>query len=296
MAITRTELCGAFPAIVTPFTKDGSAVDLRSLERLAMVQLQGGCAGIVACGSTGEAVTLNDDEYRAVITTVAGVVRTFGKGLCIAGIGTSSTARAVALAEALGDAVDALLLVTPPYNKPTQEGIIAHFEAVRAKAKAPIVAYNVPGRTASNMLPATVTTLAERGVIIGIKESSGSIDQVTEIAAAVGDSISVLSGEDSLVLPTLALGGRGVVTVTGNVLPDKVSALVASGLGGDWELCRSIQFETLPITKAMFLETNPIPVKAALALKGMIANPTVRLPLTPASRATIERLKQVLAL
>jgi 4-hydroxy-tetrahydrodipicolinate synthase len=296
VALTRSELCGAIPAIVTPFSKDGATVDHQSLERLALAQLQGGCAGIVVCGSTGEAVTLDDHEYRAVIATVSGAVRSFGKGFCVAGIGSSSTARAAAIAESLGDSVDALLLVTPPYNKPTQEGILAHFEAVRAKAKAPIIAYNVPGRTASNMLPATVATLAERGVIIGIKESSGSIDQVTEIAAAVGNSISVLSGEDSLVLPTLVLGGRGVVTVTGNVVPEKVSAMVASGLAGEWERCRALQFETLPLTKSMFMETNPIPVKAALALKGMIAHPTVRLPLTPATRATIDRLKHILAL
>ena len=294
--LAEAELRGAIPAIVTPFTKDGSEIDFVSLEKLAALQLEGGCAGIVACGSTGEAVALTDDEYRSVIATVAGVVRSFGDRFCIAGVGASSTARAMALAEALGDSVDALLVVTPPYNKPTQRGLIAHFEAVRAKAKAPILAYNVPGRTAVNMLPVTVENLASRGVIAGIKESSGSIEQVTEIAAAVGDSFALLSGEDSLVLPTLALGGRGVVTVTGNLLPEKISALVAAGLNGVWEQARALQFATLPITKAMLAETNPMPIKAALALKGMIAHPTTRLPLTPAAGATVEHLKQLLAL
>jgi 4-hydroxy-tetrahydrodipicolinate synthase len=292
--ISRAALCGAIPAIVTPFTRDGAAVDLSSLNRLALHLLEQGCSGIVACGSTGEAIALSDDEYRAVVETVAGAVKSFGSGFCIAGIGASSTARAAAMAEGLGKSVDAILLVTPPYNKPSQEGIIAHFEAVKAKAQVPLVAYNVPGRTAVNMLPTTVVSLAKRKVIVGIKESSGSIDQVTEIAAAVGDEISILSGEDSLALPTMALGGRGVVTVTGNVLPQKVSAMVAAALQQEWDRCRALQFETLALTKAMFMETNPIPVKAALAMQGMISHPTTRLPLTPAGLSTVERLKQLL--
>lgn len=295
--ILRSELlCGAIPAVVTPFTRDSSEVDYSSLERLIGTLLQGGCSGVVVCGSTGEAVTLSDDEYRAVIKAACAVVRSFGKGFCIAGIGSSSTARSAAMAEALGESVDGLLLVAPPYNRPSQEGILAHFDAVNKIARAPIIAYNVPSRAAVQILPETIKILVDRELIIGVKESSGSIDQVTDIAASTLGRAALLSGEDSLVLPTMALGGQGVISVTANLIPDKISALVDACRRGDWERARQLQFETLPLTRAMFAETNPIPVKAALALKGVISNPAVRLPLLPASRSTVEKIKGLINL
>ena len=294
MILNKDSLRGAIPAIVTPFNHDSSAVDYPSLEKLIGTVLQGGCSGVVVCGSTGEAVTLSDDEYRDVIKTACAVVSAFGKGFCIAGIGSSSTARSAAMAEALGDTVDGLLLVAPPYNRPSQDGIVAHFDAVKKRSRAPIIAYNVPSRAAVQILPETIKKLVERDLAIGVKESSGSIDQVTDIASSILEKAALLSGEDSLVLPTMSLGGQGVISVTANVIPEKIAALVDACLRGDWERGRQLQFETLPLTRAMFMETNPIPVKAALAIKGVISTPAVRLPLLPASRLTVEKIRELI--
>ena len=188
------------------------------------------------------------------------------------------------------------MLVSPPYNKPPQNGLVAHFAAVRSACDTPIIAYNVPGRTGVNLLPKTVGKLVTEGLIIGIKESSGSVDQALDIFSLVGDRTAVLSGEDSLVHPIMACGGKGTVSVVANILPDAVSEMVRAGLEGRWEESRAIQLDLLPVARAMFVETNPIPVKAALAMKGLIRFPATRLPLTAADAATVELLKTTLSL
>jgi len=295
MRLSSETLRGAFPAIVTPFTADASAVDYDSFGELIDHQLRGGVRGIVVCGSTGETATLTDEEYRAVVTFARS--RIGDRGFVIAGIGASSTARAVDLARFLQSlAVDGILLVTPPYNKPTQNGLVAHFSAVRSASDTPLIAYNVPGRTGVNLLPKTVGRLVAEDLIIGIKESSGSVDQALDIFSIVGGRTAVLSGEDSLVHPIMACGGTGTVSVVANLFPDKVSEMVRAGLDGRWEESRSIQMSLLPVARAMFVETNPIPIKAALAMKGLIRCPATRLPLTGAETTTIELLKSTLAL
>lgn len=295
MKLSTATVSGVFPAIVTPFTADGGAIDYDSLRELLDYQLRGGVRGVVVCGSTGETVTLSDDEYRAVVTFVRSHVG--DRGAVIAGIGANSTARAVALARFVESAeVDGILLVTPPYNKPTQNGIVAHFAAVRDATETPIVAYNVPSRTGVNLLPQTIGRMVAEGLIIGIKESSGSIDQALDLLSLTGDRAAVLSGEDALIHPMMACGGKGAVSVVANVFPDMVAEMVRAALESRWDDSRRIQMKLLPIVRAMFVESNPIPVKAALALKGLIRYPTTRLPLTPAEGPTVELLKRVLEL
>ncbi len=292
-ALTPATLTGTYPAIVTPFTERGDAVDFDSFGALIDFQISHGVNGIVVCGSTGEAVTLEESEYRSVIEFARRQVG--DRATVIAGIGAQSTTRAVSLARFLASVgVDGILLVTPPYNKPTQNGIVSHFAAVHAAVPVPIIAYNVPSRTGVNLLPKTVGRLADEGLIVGIKESSGSLDQALDIVALIGERAGLLSGEDSLVTPMMSIGARGVVSVTANVVPELVSALTSAALTGDWTRAKELQLELLPLARAVFTETNPIPIKAALHLKGLIRFPTTRLPLTPAEPATIARLKEVL--
>lgn len=293
--LTPSSLAGTFPAIVTPFTERGEAVDFDSFGTLIDYVIAHGVTGLVVCGSTGEAVTLSAEEYRNVIEFARH--RVGNRATVVAGVGASSTSRAVELAQlvsAIG--VDAILLVTPPYNKPTPTGVVAHFAAVRSSTAAPIIAYNVPSRTGMNLLPHTVGRLVDEGLIIGLKESSGSVDQALDVAALCGKRLAVLAGEDSLVTPIMSIGGRGVVSVTANIVPEIVAALVNAALNGRSNEARDIQIELLPLARAMFTETNPIPVKSALHLKGLIRFPTTRLPLTPPEPATLDRLRTVLGL
>ncbi|MFM1848074.1 MAG: hypothetical protein RL417_1548 [Pseudomonadota bacterium] len=295
MAPGNQLLWGTFPAIVTPFSDDGSRVDFDSFKELLDFQIAHGVSGVVVCGSTGETATLSEDEYRDVVSFARNYVGS--RAAVIAGIGANSTKRAVELAaflESVG--VDGILLVTPPYNKPTQNGLLAHFAAVRAAVDTPIIAYNVPGRTGVNLLPKTVGRLADEGLIAGLKESSGSIDQVLDIVSLVGSRIALLSGEDSLIHATMASGGVGAVSVVANVDPALVVRITAAALKEEWRGARDAQLQMLPLARAVFTETNPIPIKAALWLKGLIRYPTTRLPLTPAEPQTIELLKRVLAL
>ena len=295
MSSLQPVFCGTYPAIVTPFNESGSEVDYDSFRELLDFQIEGGVRGVVVCGSTGETATLSDEEYRAVVSFAQKHVS--GRAQVIGGIGASSTSRAVELARFLSSSgVDGILLVTPPYNKPTQNGLFSHFAAVHSAVDTPIMAYNVPSRTGSNLLPKTVARLVDAGIIVALKESSGSMDQVLDILALVGDRLAVLSGEDSLVHATMASGGVGAVSVVANVAPQLVSRLTAAALAEDWRAARDLQREMLPLARAVFTETNPIPIKAALCLKGLIRFPTTRLPLTPAEPATIELLKRVLGL
>ena len=293
MTLNRKDIFGSFPALVTPFTADGSAIDFASFEALLAVQKSAGVTGYVVCGSTGESATLTPDEYKKAIEFVV----QFNKKEkpVIAGIGTSSTAVACELGKlhaACG--VDATLVVTPPYNKPPQRGIIEHFRSIKKAAGLPLIAYNIPGRSALNVTPQTVNALADEGLIIGVKESSGNIDQVLDLIALVEDKIAVLSGEDSLVHVMMASGGHGVISASQNAAPKQFADLVAADLAGDFSTGKRIQAAILPLVRAMFVETNPIPVKVALKLQGVIKHDTVRLPLVPAESTTIERVKKII--
>ncbi|WKZ56775.1 MAG: 4-hydroxy-tetrahydrodipicolinate synthase [Bdellovibrionota bacterium] len=286
-------LQGSFTALATPFSADGSKVDFDSLSRLIEHQITNGAHGVVVCGSTGEAATLQESEYKEVVSFS---VREVNQRVpVIAGIGSNDTARAVEMARWLDStAVDGLLVVAPPYNKPPQRGIIAHFDAVHAVNKRPIVAYNIPGRTGVNILPATLAAMFDEGVIAGVKESSGVVDNTLEITALTGGRLPVLSGEDAQVVALMANGAKGVITATGNVIPETFVNMTRAALSGDFSAARAEQLAALPVVKAMFSETNPIPVKAALHMIGVISHPTVRLPLVPAEPRTIELLRSVL--
>ena len=293
MTFSRDTLKGTHTAIVTPFTKDGSAVDFDSLNNLIEFQIGAGVDGIVVCGSTGEAQTLGDDEFQKVVSFTKDSVRS--RVPVTAGIGTNSTLKAAAIAGLLDEiGVDGILVVAPPYNKPPQRGIIAHFEAIKRATRLPLIAYNVPGRTGCNILPATIATLVRQGTVIGVKEASGSMDQVLDLLTLVRDDCAVLSGEDSLVSSLMLSGGKGVISASANIIPEIFVEITAAALGGDWERARDAQFRALPWIRLMFSETNPIPVKTAVALKGVIKHATLRQPLCAAEEGTVERIRSML--
>lgn len=287
---------GIYTALVTPFTEDSSSIDLKSLEKLIEYQISAGISGIVACGSTGESATLTEDEFREVVKKTQSVT----KGLipCVVGIGTNDTRRACELTEYLStQKVDGLLIVTPPYVKPTQAGIIEHFRKIKAAAKGvPLIAYNIPGRAVANILPETVARLADEDLIIGIKDSTGSLDQALDSEFLLKGRISVVAGDDSLILPLMACGGRGAISASANAIPEILVALCKFFESGDVYKARECQLKALPIIRALFMETNPIPVKAALKERGIISCGSVRLPLTNAQNSTIERLKSLFGL
>ena len=282
------KLKGAFTAIVTPFKKD--KVDFDALKKIVSFQLAGGAAGLVPCGSTGEAATLSPEEYLEVIKTVVAAAK--GKVPVMPGTGTNSTARSVEMVKkvsALG--VDGLLAIVPYYNKPTQEGMTAHFAELAKATRLPIVLYNIPGRTGVNMLPATVLGLRRKFFnIAGIKEASGNLDQVSEIINGADKDFAVMSGDDSLTLPMLAVGAKGVVSVVSNVAPAETSRMCDLFLKGDVIGAAAIHHELFPLVKVLFTETNPIPVKYAVSLLGLCA-PEPRLPLTPLTEPRRSPLK-----
>jgi 4-hydroxy-tetrahydrodipicolinate synthase len=281
---------GSYVAIVTPF-KNGK-VDAAGLKGLIEFHIENGTSGIVPCGTTGESATLVRAEHEEVIGIA--VETSKGRVPVLAGTGSNATHEAIELtqsAEKLG--ADGALLITPYYNKPTQEGLYQHFTAVAKETKLPIVLYNVPSRTAVNMLPATVARLAKIKNIVGIKEASGDLVQISEIIQACDSDFSVISGEDALNWPILALGGKGFISVTANIVPDKFSRLYKAASEGDVETAKSLHYELLKLNDVMFIETNPIPVKAALALMGRIGN-EFRLPLCPPSDDNLNKLKSVL--
>lgn len=282
---------GPSVALITPFIK-AKEVDYNALKEIIEYQLKNGTKGFVPCGTTGEAATLTMDERKKVIEKTIEFV---GKrGFVIAGTGTNSTASTVELTKFAKDAgADGVLLVCPYYNKPTQEGIYQHYKTVAESVDIPIVIYNIPGRTGVNIAPETVKRLANIPNIVGIKEASGSIIQVSEIVRECGESFTVLSGEDALTLPIMSVGGKGVISATSNVVPREMAELVNLSLSNRYEEARAIHFKLLPLFKALFAETNPGPVKAALKLMGM-CDGSLRLPLVPVSPSTEELLKKVL--
>ena len=283
-------LKGSIVAIITPF-KDGK-VDEEAYRELIEFQIANGTSAIVPCGTTGESATLNMEEHRRVIDIAVEAVHK--RVPVIAGTGGNSTAEAIELTvHAKKAGADATLQVTPYYNKPTQEGLFQHFRAIAKGAPLPQVLYNVPGRTSVNMLPETVARLAEMPEVVAIKEASGNLGQMSEILRLAGDQITLLSGDDNLTLPILAIGGKGVVSVIANIVPRETADMVQAWEDGQVETAREVFFRLLPMCQAMFFETNPIPVKTAVALMGK-AGGELRLPLAPMSSANLEKLKGVL--
>ncbi len=285
------KLKGCFTAIVTPF-RNGK-VDFKALRKIVRFQVENGIDGLVPCGSTGEAATLTPEEYLAVIKTV--VAAAGGKVPVMPGVGTNSTAKSVELVKkvsALG--VDGLLAIVPYYNKPTQEGMTAHFSALARATRLPVVLYNIPGRTGVNMLPATVLGLRKKFKnIVGIKEASGSLDQVSEIINGSDEDFTVMSGDDSLTLPMMSVGAKGVISVLSNVAPAETGLMCCLFLEGELESAAAIHHVLFPLGKALFTETNPIPVKYAASLLGL-CRPEPRLPLLPLSEACRAPLKAAL--
>lgn len=281
---------GSIVAIVTPF-KDNK-LDERALKDLIEWHIAEGTNAIVPCGTTGESATLEYDEHYRVIELTVQTVK--GRVPVIAGTGANSTAETIMMtgkAKEIG--ADGALLVVPYYNKPTQEGLYRHYKAVAEAVDIPIVLYNVPGRTALNMLPATVARLAEIKNIVAIKEASANMAQVSEVIRLCGDSITVLSGDDFTTFPLMTLGGKGTISVSANVSPKDVSDMCAALKKGDYEKARTLHFKLEPLNKAMFIETNPIPVKTALSLMGKIQE-EMRLPLCPMSAENREKLRNII--
>jgi 4-hydroxy-tetrahydrodipicolinate synthase len=282
---------GSIVAIVTPF-KDGQ-VDEEAFRELIEFQIVNGTRAIVPCGTTGESATLNVEEHARVIDIALEAVNK--RVPVIAGTGGNSTSEAIELTEhAKKVGADATLQVTPYYNKPTQEGLYRHFKAIADAVPLPQVLYNVPGRTSVNMLPETVARLAELPEVVAIKEASGNLGQMAEIVRLAGDKITLLSGDDNVTLPVLALGGKGVISVVANIEPKDSADLVKVWEEGRVEEAKALFYKLFPLCQAMFFETNPIPVKTSLALMGKIQD-EMRLPLCPMSPANLGRLKKALA-
>jgi 4-hydroxy-tetrahydrodipicolinate synthase len=282
--------CGT--ALVTPFREDLS-LDEAALRRLVRRQLEAGIDFLAPCGTTGENPTLTRAEHLRVVEIT--LQEAAGRAPVLAGCGGYNTAEVIELAHELEALkVDGLLSVTPYYNKPTQEGLYQHYKALAAATRLPIVVYSVQGRTGVNVEPATVRRLAEVDNIVGIKEASGNIAQMAAILRLVPERFAVLSGDDAVTLPLIALGGRGVISVVSNQIPAEMTRLVRLCLAGDFAAARALYYKFLPLMEANFIESNPIPVKAALARMGLLA-PVWRLPLTPPRPETWARIEQVLA-
>jgi len=285
------KLKGCFTALVTPF-RNGK-VDTEALKKIVRFQLENGVSGLVPCGSTGEAATLTPEEYALVIKTVVAAVK--GRVPVVPGVGTNSTAKSVEMVKkvsALG--ADGLLAIVPYYNKPTQEGMAAHFSELAKATRLPIILYNIPGRTGVNMLPATALGLrAKFSHIVGIKEASGNLDQVSEIINGADEEFAVMSGDDSLTLPMMSVGARGVISVASNAAPAEVEQMCELFLKGEVVGAAAIHHELFPLVKALFTETNPIPVKYAASLLGL-CSPEPRLPLLPLSEVRRSGLKEAM--
>ena len=274
----KTLFTGAATAIITPMFNDGS-VDYETFGRLIDWQVTSGIDAIVVAGTTGERSTLSDDEHKDVVTYC--VDRVNGRVPVIAGTGSNDTAYAIELTKHCCNAgADAMLLVSPYYNKATQNGLIASFSAIADISTKPCILYNIPSRTGCNVLPKTVAKLADHGNIIGIKEACGNISQIAELASLVEGKMDIYSGNDDQVVPVLSLGGKGVISTLSNLLPKETSEMCHAFLDGDVKKARDMQLRYIPLINALFSEVNPIPVKAALAKMGYGAN-ALRLPLTP---------------
>jgi len=288
---TELKLRGAMTAIVTPFRDDG-AVDRDALAGLVRWQVECGIDGLVPCGTTGEGATLGGDEQAEVIATVSEAVA--GRVPVIAGCGSNDTRRTVDAARRAGQAgADALLVVTPYYNKPNHSGMLDHYRAVTEATDLPVVVYNVPGRTGQNLGAEWTLELAEMPGIVAVKEASGDLDQIATILAGRPVGFAVLSGDDNLTVPTVALGADGVISVASNEAPGEMAAMVAAALDGDLRTARELHFRLLPLMRANFVESNPVPVKTALGLLGRCSE-SVRAPLGAPTEATRGLLRAAL--
>ncbi len=274
----KTLFTGAGTALITPMTA-GGAVDFEALDKLVDFQLENGIPALVACGTTGEASTLTDEEHLAVIKRV--VDRVNGRCCVIGGTGSNDTAHAIEMTkEACAIGVDGCLVVTPYYNKTTQSGLVASFTAIADAATKPVILYNVPGRTGLNIVPATYAALADHPMIAGIKEANGNMSAAAETMRLVGDRLAVYSGEDAMITPMLSIGGAGVISVLSNVLPKETNEICTKFFEGDVKGSAQLQLKLLPLINALFSQTNPIPVKAAMARMGYCED-VLRLPLIP---------------
>lgn len=281
---------GSIVALITPFLN--GAVDEDKLRQLVEFHIENGTDAIVPCGTTGESSTLDYNEHMGVIRIVIEQCRK--RIPVIAGTGSNSTAEAIELSQKAKEAgADGVLLVTPYYNKPSQEGLYQHFRAIADAVAVPQMLYNVPGRTSVNMLPETVARLAEHKNIVAIKEATGSLQQASEIINLCGESLAVFSGDDFITFPMMACGGKGVISVVSNIMPGKVAALVDAFFSGDMAEAQRLHLHLLDISNAMFIETNPVPVKTASAMLGLCTD-ELRLPLVPMAEGNRNKLAAVL--
>jgi 4-hydroxy-tetrahydrodipicolinate synthase len=281
---------GAFTALVTPF-RNGQ-VDVEALEGMVEFQIQNGIHGLVPCGTTGETPAMGEEEDRLVIGTVVRVAN--GRVPVIAGTGSNSTDMAIKytkMAEEVG--ADGSLQVSPYYNKPTQEGLYRHFAAVAESTELPIILYNIPGRTSVTIDAKTTARLAEIPNIVGTKEATLSMNMAMDVISLCGEDFDVLSGDDPVTLPLMSLGGRGVISVASNVAPAAVSDMVNALLVGDWERGRELHYDLLPLFRALFVETNPIPVKTAASILGLCSD-EMRLPMVPLQGENLDTLRRVM--
>jgi 4-hydroxy-tetrahydrodipicolinate synthase len=284
-------LRGCYVAIVTPFNDHG-AVNEKALRSNIDFLISKGVAGIVPCGTTGESATLSWEEHNHVVDVALEQAK--GRIQVIAGAGSNNTSESLnAAAHARKKGANAILCITPYYNRPTQEGLYQHFKTIATKVDIPIVLYNVPGRTGVNLLPETVERLCECANIIAVKEASGNVLQISEIHRRCGDRITILSGDDPLTLPILACGGKGVISVVANFAPENIIAMIKAFFDNDMKTAMALHEKLIPLSQAMFIETNPIPVKTAMNLLGMHAGP-LRLPLVPMEEGNKQRLTTVL--
>src|SRR5271169_4356439 len=281
--------CGT--ALITPFRADGS-VDEGALRRLVKRQIEAGINFLVPCGTTGESPTLTRSEHLRVVEITLEEAK--GKVPVAGGAGGYNTAEVIELANELRHiGVDGILSVTPYYNKPTQEGLYQHYKAIAAKVALPIVVYSVQGRTGVNVEPGTLARLAQIENIVGVKEASGNISQMARVVHEVPEAFTVLSGDDSITIPLIALGGRGIISVASNEIPAEMTALTQAALAGEFARARALQRQWLPLMEVNFVESNPIPVKAAMAMMGLL-QPVWRLPMTPPSAQNQAKIEAVL--
>jgi 4-hydroxy-tetrahydrodipicolinate synthase len=289
--MSQTTFQGSFVALVTPFRN--GRVDEGTLRELVEFHVENGTDGLIPCGTTGESPTLSHDEHRRVVEIVVDATRK--RIPVVAGTGSNSTHEAIELtrhAEQAG--ASGALVVNPYYNKPTQEGLYRHFRAVADAVSIPIIAYNIQSRTAVNVETATMARLArDCKNVVGVKEASGSLDQMSQVIAACGPNFCVLSGDDNITLPLLAIGGHGVISVIANIVPREVADMVRAALDGDFKRARELHYRLFPLARAAFLETNPIPIKEAMAMAGML-EPEFRLPMCRMSDVNRDTLRGIL--
>lgn len=285
---------GTHTALVTPFLDDAhQSVDIAAFDALCEAQIAGGVRGLVPCGTTGESPTLSDAEKIELFARTVKVAK--GRALVIAGTGSNSTQQTIELSRAAEEAgADAVMIVVPYYNKPTQEGLVAHHVKVAAAVKCPVVLYNVPGRTGIDMTADTVAQICDRANnVVAIKEATGNVLRAQELARRLGNRITVICGDDALTLPMISVGAKGVISVTSNLLPREVSEATKAALDEKWDLARKLHYALLPVHESMFVEANPTPVKWALADRGKMKN-VVRLPHVPVGAASALKISSVL--